>query len=195
MDISISEHLYRRLAGLAKGFETPEHVIHRLIDAFESDQTKRPLLFFNPANEDDFKQALMDGKKAKVELFKGDGTFESGIWNVRAISANSSLRANIWSGYLRGWKEKGIVRAVFTVQDDAALPESVVESVSWGDYTISRRENGTIVVEKEGRSMTPVMPLLREVAKALKVSLRNRNDNIMNTRQLGGEIIKVLKQQ
>ena len=115
MDITISEATYNRLAALASGFETPEAVINRLIDAIDSDQAKKPELFFNPTNEDEFKKALLVSKQARVELFKQDGSSEEGIWKVRALSEHSSVRANLWSGYLRNWTEKGIVRAVFTV--------------------------------------------------------------------------------
>lgn len=193
MDISLSDFSYNRLAALAKGFETPEQVINRLIDAFESDQNKRPELIFNPVNEEEFKQALLDSKQVKVEMFKGDGSCEVSTWNARSISADSSLRANIWSGYLRGWKEKGIVRAVFTVQDEPEPTGSVIESAKWQDYKISRLESGSIVVEREGRPVTIVKPFLRKVAEELKVDLNNANGNQMNTRQLGGKIIKKLK--
>lgn len=115
MDITVSEATYNRLAALASGFETPEAVINRLIDANEIGQTKKPELLFNPANEDEFKQALLVSKQARVELFRQDGTSEEGIWKVRTLSEQSSVRANLWSGYLRNWKDKGIVRAVFTV--------------------------------------------------------------------------------
>ena len=115
MEITISDATYNRLAAMASGFETPEAVINRLIDITEAGQTKKPELFFNPANEDEFKQALLLSKQARVELFKQDGSSEEGIWKVRALSETSSVRANLWSGYLRNWKEKGIVRAVFTV--------------------------------------------------------------------------------
>ncbi|HAS1563237.1 hypothetical protein PE051_01645 [Enterobacter asburiae] len=191
MQIEIYESTYNRLAALVKGFETPDAVINRLIDAFETDQNKRPELVFNPSNEDDFKRAVLQHNQIKVEMFKSDGTCEQGTWNVRAISETSSLRANIWSGYLRGWKEKGIVRAVFTVVEDSSKPEPH-ESVKWGEYTISRLESGSIIVECDGNAVPVVKPVLRRVAEALGIDQNNSNGNPMNTRQLGGEIIKAL---
>lgn len=46
MDITISDATYSRLAAQAKGFETPEQVINRLIDVVEIDHDTRPELFF-----------------------------------------------------------------------------------------------------------------------------------------------------
>lgn len=45
MDITISDATYSRLAAQAKGFETPEQVINRLIDVVEIDHDTRPELF------------------------------------------------------------------------------------------------------------------------------------------------------
>lgn len=191
MDITISDATYSRLAAQAKGFETPEQVINRLIDVVEIDHDTRPELFFNPEGEADFKKALLKSKQAKVEMFKRDGSCETGVWNARAISEESSVRANIWSGYLRGWKEKGIVRAVFTVQEVPDLP-GAAESVQWNDYTISRTFSGGISVQRNGMPVTIVKPFLRDVADDLKISLLNSNGNEMNTRQLGAAIIKKL---
>lgn len=80
---------------------------------------------------------------------------------------------------------------MFTVQDELEPTGSVIESAKWQDYEISRLESGSIVVEREGRPVTIVKPFLRKVAEDLKVDLNNANQ--MNTRQLGGEIIKKLK--
>lgn len=55
MDITISDATYSRLAAQAKGFETPEQVINRLIDVVEIDHDTRPELF-NPEGEADFKK-------------------------------------------------------------------------------------------------------------------------------------------
>ncbi|HEL8012957.1 TPA: hypothetical protein U0A13_004973 [Escherichia coli] len=121
MEITVSEVTYNRLATLATGFETPDAVINRLIDACaineagEIGKPKKPVLFFNPGNETEFKKALLISKQARVELYKRDGTCEEGVWNARNLSERSSIRGNLWSGYLRNWDQKGIVRAVFTI--------------------------------------------------------------------------------
>lgn len=82
---------------------------------------------------------------------------------------------------------------MFTVQNEQEPIGSVIESAKWKDYKISRLESGSIVVERDGRPVTIVKPFLRKVAEDLKVDFNNANGNQMNTRQLGGEIIKKLK--
>lgn len=194
MNITLSDATYNRLAALARGFETPEQVINRLIDAVHADPSTKPELLLCPPNEDEFKNALLVSKQAKVEMFRKDGTCETGIWKARSISKDSSILSNIWSGYLRNWKEKEIVRAVFTVQDAPAASD-VVESAKWKSYTINRISSGSIVLLNEGVQLnTTIKPVLREIARELGISPDNSNGNEMNTRQLGGVIIKKLKQ-
>jgi len=56
-------------------------------------------------------------------------------------------------------------------------------------YRIRELETGTIEAEKDGVSLTPVKPVLREIAAGLGVSLVNGNGNTLTTRQLGSEVI------
>ena len=192
MDITLSDATYDRLATLARGFETPEQVINRLIDAVQADPKTKPQLLLCPADEDEFRNALLVSKQAKVEMFKKDGTCETGIWKARSISSESNILSNIWSGYLRNWKEKGIVRAVFTVQDDPAVSD-VVDRAEWKDYTINRISSGSIELLNKGVPLnTTIKPILRNIANELGISPDNGNGNEMNSRQLGGVIIKRL---
>lgn len=57
-------------------------------------------------------------------------------------------------------------------------------------YTVRELESGTIEVEKEGQSLSPVKPALRDLALRLNIALVNGNGNPFNTRQLGSQIIK-----
>lgn len=192
MDITLSDATYHRLAALARGFETPEQVINRLIDAVQWNPNTKPELLLCPANEDEFRNALQVSKQAKVEMFKKDGTCETRMWKARSISADSSILSNIWSGYLRNWKEKGIVRAVFTVLE-ASDESNVVESAKWRKYTINRISSGSIVLINNGAKFnTTIKPILRDIAREIGISPDNGNGNEMNTRQLGGAIIKKL---
>ena len=50
---------------------------------------------------------------ATVTLHYFDGDTSDGTWPPSRFTEQSNLRANIWSGYLRGWKDKGIVKAEF----------------------------------------------------------------------------------
>lgn len=38
-------------------------------------------------------------------------------WNASKLHENSNLRANIWSGHLRNWKDKEVIRAEFSIYD------------------------------------------------------------------------------
>jgi len=62
--------------------------------------------------------------------------------------------------------------------------------VIFRDYTVRELESGTIEVEKDGKLVSPVKPVLRELALQLNISLVNGNGNPFNTRQLGSNIIK-----
>jgi hypothetical protein len=65
-----------------------------------------------------------------------------------------------------------------------------VREVESGPYTIRELESGSIEVERDGHSVKPTKPALREVASRLNLGLRNRNGNPLNTRQLGRLIIE-----
>ena len=64
------------------------------------------------------------------------------------------------------------------------------DEVRHNGYTIRELESGTIEVEYNGVVVTPVLPILRELALSLNVSLLNSNGNPFNTRQLGSLVIK-----
>lgn len=65
-----------------------------------------------------------------------------------------------------------------------------IHEVSCGGYVIRELENGTIEVQRDGVLVTPVKPVLRELAQQLNLPLLNANGNPFNTRQLGSLIIR-----
>ncbi|MEZ8297481.1 hypothetical protein AB6D11_27255 [Vibrio splendidus] len=113
--IDVSPETYTKLEALAQGFDTPEAVIIRLINAIEGKEESKPILSFYPNDETIFKQKLIETKEAEVVLYKSDGSREITRWNANRISETSNLRGNLWSGFLRGWKTKGITSAEFTI--------------------------------------------------------------------------------
>lgn len=193
-NIEISASTFDRLAKHASGFETPENVIIRLLDIAEAEPGKKPVLTFDPTDEEAFKRQLLKTRRANVHLRMADGTVEQGTWNVRALNENSNLRANLWSGYLRGWQEKGIVAATFSIAGDDPSDESlsVLSTANYKDFVINRLEGGAIQVLKEGFNISPAHPVLRKIAEEIGVALMNSNGNDMNTRQLGDKIIKAI---
>lgn len=62
-----------------------------------------------------------------------------------------------------------------------------------GSYLIREFENGSIEVEENGRKIAPVKPVLREIAQQLHIGLLNSNGNVLNTRQLGSQIIRSIE--
>jgi hypothetical protein len=69
----------------------------------------------------------------------------------------------------------------------------VLNSVLYKTLTIQEHENGSIQVLEKETSLTPTRPILQEIAKELGVPILNQNNVPLNTRQLGGILIKTLK--
>ena len=64
------------------------------------------------------------------------------------------------------------------------------KEVHYENYTVRELESGTIEIEQNGETISPVQPILREIAKRLNVGLLNSKGNAFNTRQLGSQIIQ-----
>ena len=143
--ITIPEELYTRLGQQVQGFETPADVIARLLDIVEgseagpsiSSATKqevaesslqkhevKPLVFgklpinFYPEDLRVFKRELLQRRGAWVLLHMQDGSHELRQWNAHRFSESSDVLGNLRSGYLRGWREKGIVQADVAIERD-----------------------------------------------------------------------------
>jgi hypothetical protein len=70
----------------------------------------------------------------------------------------------------------------------------VIREAVWKSYILKELESGTILIEKDGKSISPVLPKLREIAQDLKVNLVNSNGNAMNTRQSGSILIRMIRE-
>jgi len=130
--IRLPSALYHRLEAHARGFDTPVQVIERILDVYEGKQPNskkssvppedalpkcKPDLTFHP-DEETFRQKLIQGVTATVLLRYDDGLEDERTWNPSRFSEKSSLRGNIWSGFLRDWKENHIVSADFYAGDE-----------------------------------------------------------------------------
>ena len=62
--------------------------------------------------------------------------------------------------------------------------------VQFQSYLIRELESGTIELERDGIPVSPVLPVLKEIAQQLSIPILNSNGNPFNTRQLGSLIIK-----
>lgn len=135
--ITISLELYNRLASLARGFDTPADVISRLIDAYVSGADSACVedaspsistarhssnleIILLPENEEDFKRAFLRKEIATVKIYKVDGSSTVSEWKLNKFSASSSVKGNLLSGRLRGWRDKGIYKAEVTVSDTSS---------------------------------------------------------------------------
>lgn len=132
--IRIPESLYSRLEKHADGFDTPANVIERILNYYEinyrvnepeDEPSKLPIsppneleIIYRPVGEDIFKKELLERKKAFIRLYKVDGTSEIKIWNASKFNLNSDVNGNLRSGYLRGWKNKGIYKAVIAIKEE-----------------------------------------------------------------------------
>ncbi|MCJ8293345.1 MAG: hypothetical protein MJK15_02970 [Colwellia sp.] len=65
-----------------------------------------------------------------------------------------------------------------------------VTSANFDDYCINELESGSIEITQNGNLISPVKPVLREIASKLNLSTVNGNGNNYNTRQLGSLVIK-----
>jgi hypothetical protein len=132
--IRIPETLYKRLENYAQGFDTPANVIERVLNFYESNcseeseitqepqkgtigEPSRLEIKYHPEAVDIFKKKLLENKQAFIRLFKDDGTTETKVWNASKFKPESDINNNLRSGYLRGWKTKGIYKAVVSINE------------------------------------------------------------------------------
>ncbi|HAV1550010.1 TPA: hypothetical protein JG805_003781 [Vibrio parahaemolyticus] len=115
MQIEISDSTYKRLEKLVEGFDTPDAVISRLLDSVEGAVESKPEIIFYPSDEEHFKRLLLRDQLAEVAIYKSDMTREVSQWVAKRLTESSNLKANLWSGYLRDWKKKGITKIELSI--------------------------------------------------------------------------------
>lgn len=134
--IRIPDDLYKRLEKHASGFDTPANVIERVLDAYEgidkregpressvlTSQVRKPAtkleIEYFADSEKGFKEQLLSTKVAYIKLHYTDGVSEIKEWNASRFTKDSRVDGNLRSGYLRGWKERGIYKAELSVNRD-----------------------------------------------------------------------------
>jgi len=134
--IRIPESLYKRLENHVNGFDdSPAKIIERILDFYEASKglvINPPItipnppppnlleIIYYPDDEDSFKKDLLEKKCAYIKLHKTDGSTELKVWNALNFTIQSSVNGNLRSGYLRGWKKKGIYKAEVSTKDSFA---------------------------------------------------------------------------
>lgn len=130
--IRISNELYRRLEAHTVGFDTPSNVIERILDVYEGVSTTEKSvdcnelitpankleILYRPVTEEAFKEQFLETKKAFVKMFYTNGSEEIKEWNSPNFAITSSVAGNLRSGYLRGWKDKGIFKAEVSINHE-----------------------------------------------------------------------------
>ena len=136
--IEIPEELYQRLDKHSSGFnKTPADVIAKMLDFYERNVDPRPCpsppppprleIVYYPVNDaEHFRRLLLDHKFAYVKLSKTDGTSETHLWNAYRFTKESSVENNLRSGYLRGWRAKGICKAEVSINKDDLSPDEIL---------------------------------------------------------------------
>lgn len=124
IEFSISKNTYTRMEKYAMGFnDTPDKAINRLLDEVEKvlssdNKEKKPTLCFDNLSTDEFQFELINTKQAEITIFFKDGSHSVKCWDAKKLTQESNLLANIWSGPLRNWKNKGIVKADFKLYNE-----------------------------------------------------------------------------
>lgn len=68
----------------------------------------------------------------------------------------------------------------------------VVRAIKYDDYLVNQLESGTILITKNRVNISPVKPILREIARTIGVDINNGKGNEKNTRTLGNDVINQL---
>ncbi len=157
---------------------TPETII-------ESFTWRRDKLFLSApgeASESEFR-ALYPNRDLKFFLDDSDKFIVNGKTYVFASNwGEHTLRAaNIVKGLLRDPNDVCWEQA-------KDLPKEVV----YEGYVIRRQENGAIEVEHDGRQLTPVIGVLKELAAELSVSTRYASGAELNTQNLGVAVMTAI---
>ena len=127
--IRITDELYNRLKTHAKGFDTPANVIETVLNSYESNGFK-PIqieaevvpaahleISYSGLSESTFKEKLLKNKSAYITMFFTSGEIKSKHWNASKFKEDSSLGGNLRSGFLRGWRGKGLKKAVLSFDE------------------------------------------------------------------------------
>jgi hypothetical protein len=145
--IRINDDLYSRLEAHASGFDTPSNVIETILNSYEAldSNVKTSIntdsiseigpasnldISYIGSTEENFKQALLGSKKAYIKIYYTNDTSEIKEWNASKFSPSSKVDGNLRSGYLRGWKKRGIFKAELSVNREEVAQRSYMQSTN-----------------------------------------------------------------
>lgn len=65
----------------------------------------------SPVSERECQDAIIAAKAATVRIHYADGGVKDKQWRAENLQEHSYLRGNLKTGYLRNWRDRGIVKA------------------------------------------------------------------------------------
>lgn len=71
-------------------------------------------------------------------------------------------------------------------------PAATAIEVQYDGYVLRELESGSIEIERDGVAISPVKPVLRDLAMVLHIGLLNSKGNAFTTRQLGSLVIQTI---
>ncbi|KAK42697.1 hypothetical protein BG58_39445 [Caballeronia jiangsuensis] len=147
---------------------------------------RRKNLFVSAPGEADESafQALYPGKELRY-FFGDDERF--------LIEGRTYVFSRAWGArtLVAAEKVKELLNNADEVSWEAAL--TIPDEVSYEGYIIKRRESGAIDIERDGRSVSPVIGTLRELASRLDVPIDYETGSALNTQQLGIRVIAAIQ--
>ncbi len=142
VNIAIEEKILFRLGSYAQKNElqSSSEAIAALLDAHNAAPPKSPPSFssevktelhsdsprhyggqleieYFPSGEENFRKEFLVRRGAHVRIhYWGDKKSITRFWHAYKFSESSNVRGNLASGYLRGWREKGICRVEVSIE-------------------------------------------------------------------------------
>lgn len=172
--------IYELVAGALRLGITPEQIVSAV-------PWRQGSLFVSASgilNEEEFLASFPNKSldryfTADVDLFHFRGTTYalSNQWGPRTLEA------------VEGILELIPDNASFEVS--ATTP--VCDEITYEEFLIRQREDGTIELERDGQPVQPARPTLRQLAIRLSVPHLYETGTEMNTRQLGAQLIRAIR--
>ena len=112
---------------------------------------------------------------------------------IKVLLNEPTIKAKLLMNEERNGKCDLSLSKILSSKRKPQLVRTAVEAM-FEDLRIQELETGTIVVSRAGVTLTPVKPILRDIAQNLHVSLLNPSGNPLNTRQLGSQVIRCIQE-
>lgn len=121
---------------------------------------------------------------------------EAGLSDLFGDGVSLSQNSQRWELNAAAFKKVDAYLGVINHNVKAGqLARYEVKEARSGDLRLVQSDTGAIEIFRNGVSIKPVKPVLRDLAKALDVSTYTSNGTSLNTRRLGRKVIKSLSER